>query len=1244
MQVDHRDHGAHHHAERRRASAAALRRLLGERILVLDGAMGTMIQAERLDEAGYRGRLLANHDRDLKGNNDILCLTRPEVIRRIHRDYFAAGADIATTNTFNGTRIVQDDYGTGHLVRDLNFAAARLAREEADASEAADPGRPRFVAGSLAPTNRTASISPDVENPAARNVTFDELVATYAEEAEALLDGGVDILLVETVFDTLNAKAALFAISEVLRRRDEPDVPVWVSGTITDASGRTLSGQTPEAFWISVRHARPLLVGLNCALGPDLLRPHVEELARHAAAYVTAHPNAGLPNDLGGYDETPEQMARVLGEFARSGLVNLVGGCCGTTPAHIAAIAAAVRGLPPRRVPGPEPGTHLSGLEPLKIRPDSLFVNVGERTNVAGSRRFARLIREERHEEALGVARQQVEAGAQIVDVNMDDALLNSERAMTTFLNVVAGDPEIARVPIMIDSSRWSVLEAGLKCVQGKAVVNSLSLKEGEDEFRRQADLVRRYGAACIVMAFDEQGQADDRDRKVAICRRAYRILVDEVGFDPADVIFDPNVFAVATGIPEHDRYALDYIEATRIIKQELPGVLVSGGVSNLSFSFRGNDPLREAMHAVFLYHAIAAGMDLGIVNAGALPVYEDIDPELKEAVEDVILCRRADAGDRLLEVAQRGGGQRTRAVRDDAWRDLPVAERLQHALVHGIADHAGDDALAALEEIGDPLQVIEGPLMEAMSRVGDLFGAGKMFLPQVIRSARVMKKAVSVLEPHLLAARSDDVRTVGKVLLATVKGDVHDIGKNIVGVVLACNNYQVIDLGVMVPAARILQEARDRSVDVIGLSGLITPSLDEMEHVAGELQREGFEVPLLIGGATTSRTHTAVKIAPRYDHGVVHVLDASRAVGVVATLLEDRRRPAFLAETAADHARLRERRADRGDEQRLLSLDEARARRLPLDWSSYTPPEPRRPGIHHFPDFPLEELRRTVDWTPFFHTWRLRGRYPEIFEREDTGAEARRLFADAAELLDVMHREGLLQACGVAGLFPAAAAGDDIEVYADGDRREILHVARHLRQQRPRSDGACLALSDLVAPRDGGPADWVGAFVVTAGHGASELAARYVAEGDDYRAILVKALADRLAESFAERLHQLVRTDLWGYAAGEDLDNAALIREEYVGIRPAPGYPACPDHTEKAGLFRLLDATARCGVTLTESFAMAPGAAVSGWYFSHPESRYFGLGKVDRDQVTDYARRKGWTLVEAERWLRPNLGYEPTP
>jgi 5-methyltetrahydrofolate--homocysteine methyltransferase len=1217
-----------------------LRQLAAERILVLDGAMGTMIQAARPEEQDFRGALLRDHPDELRGNNDLLCLTRPELITDIHEAYFAAGADIATSNTFNATAISQQEYGLAHLVREINLAAARLARVAADRWTARDPDRPRFVAGSIPPTNRTASISPDVERPGLRSVTFGELVTAYTEQIEALLDGGVDILLVETIFDTLNAKAALYAIDATLDRRGIR-VPVWISGTITDQSGRTLSGQTPEAFWTSVRHARPFAVGLNCAFGADRLRPYVADLARYADTLVAVHPNAGLPNDLGGYDETPAAMADRIGEFARAGLVNIVGGCCGTTPDHIEAIAAAVAGIAPRTVPAPPPGSALSGLEVLRIGEDSLLVNVGERTNVAGSRQFARLIREEKYDQALQVARQQVRQGAQILDVNMDDSLLDGVDAMRRFLLLLASDPEVARIPVMIDSSRWEVIEAGLECLQGKCVVNSISLKEGRDEFLRQARIVRRHGAAAVVMCFDERGQADTQARRRAICARAYRILVDEMGWDPGDVILDNNVFAVATGLPEHDRYALDFIETVRWIKANLPGALTSGGVSNLSFSYRGNDAVREAMHAVFLYHAVTAGLDLAIVNAGRLPVYEDIDPELRDAVEDVILARRPDAGDRLTVLAQGFTGRRQADNHDPAWRAWPVAERLAHALVHGIDDHVEQDTLDALAELREPLKVIEGPLMEGMNTVGDLFGAGKMFLPQVIRSARVMKQAVRVIEPALMATRHKS-QSRGKVLLATVKGDVHDIGKNIVGVVLGCNNYEILDLGVMVPAQKILETARREQVDIIGLSGLITPSLDEMVLVAGEMQRQGFTMPLLIGGATTSRVHTALRIDPAYASAVVHVADASRAPGVVGRLTDPDAAAAFTTEAKAACAELRERRAQEQDARELLPLAEARAHALVTDWSDYKPPRPRVPGVTVLPDVDLALLRPFIDWTPFFHAWQLQGRYPDIFERPEEGPQARRIFDDARQMLDHLQAGALIQARGAAGLFPAARRGDDVVVYTDEGRGEIRVVLHHLRRQRAdTSSGVCPCLADLIAPEGSGVEDWIGAFAVAAGFGADKLAARYQQDRDDYRAILIKALADRLAEAFAERLHWHVRHELWGYEPNPRPDNEKLIGEQYRGIRPAPGYPACPDHTEKTVLMELLNVREHIGIELTESCMMVPAAAVGGWYFSHPEGRYFGMGRIGRDQVVDYAQRKGWDVPNAERWLAPNLAYE---
>jgi 5-methyltetrahydrofolate--homocysteine methyltransferase len=1221
---------------------ALLEPLLARRILVLDGAMGTMIQGYGLGEREYRGERFRDWPRDLKGNSDLLCLTQPQVIREIHGAYLEAGADIIETNSFTSNHPSQADYGMEDLVYQLNHAAATLAREAAEEFERRDPNTPRFVAGALGPTNRTASISPDVNDPASRNISYEALVETYGEAARGLLDGGADLLLIETIFDTLNAKAAIFAIETLFERRGER-VPVMISGTITDASGRTLSGQTTEAFWHSVAHARPLSVGLNCALGARQLRQYIQDLSRAAPVYISAYPNAGLPNEFGEYDESAELMSGVLREFAEQGLVNLVGGCCGTTPTHIRAIAEAVRDLPPRRPPTVPARTRLSGLEPLTIGPDSLFVNVGERTNVTGSRQFARLVLAGDYEAALEVARQQVENGAQVIDVNMDEGMLDSERAMTTFLRLAASEPAISRVPVMIDSSRWSVLEAGLKCVQGKGVVNSISLKEGEEEFVRQATLVRRYGAAVVVMAFDEQGQADTVDRKVAICARCYRILTERVGFPPEDIILDPNIFAIGTGIDEHSGYAVAYIEAARRIKATLPHALVSGGVSNVSFAFRGNDAVREAIHAVFLYHAVAAGMDMGIVNAGQLAVYADIPPDLLQRVEDVVLNRRPDATDRLLEVADTVKARASGREADLAWRAEPVAKRLSHALVEGITDYIVEDTEEARQQAAHPIEVIEGPLMDGMNVVGDLFGAGKMFLPQVVKSARVMKKAVAHLIPYLEAERERGTaaRTNGKVLLATVKGDVHDIGKNIVGVVLQCNNYEVIDLGVMVPAARILETARREGVDLIGLSGLITPSLEEMRFVAGELERSGLGVPLLIGGATTSRVHTAVKIAPEYGGATIHVLDASRAVGVAGSLLSPGLRDEFAAGVAAEYQKIRRDRAGRRAAETRQPIAAARANRLVSDWSR-TPPLPCFTGVRSFDDYPLTELVERIDWTPFFQTWELPGHYPAILDDPAKGEAARSLFADASALLDRIVRERLLRARGVVGFFPAATVGDDIEVYRQPDRREQLAVVHTLRQQMAKQPGRPnLALADFVAPADSGVIDWIGAFAVTAGHGLDELVAQFQARQDDYSAILAKALADRLAEAFAERLHQRVRRELWGYAPDEALANEDLIRERYQGIRPAPGYPACPDHTEKATLFALLGAEERAGIRLTESFAMLPGAAVSGWYFWRPEAQYFGVGKIDRDQVEDYARRKGMDLAAAERWLAPNLAYD---
>jgi 5-methyltetrahydrofolate--homocysteine methyltransferase len=1219
---------------------ARLPGLLAERILVLDGAMGTMIQTHRLAEADYRGERFRQWPRELKGNNDLLCLTRPDVVRGIHEAYLEAGADILETNSFNSTAVSQADYGAETLVPELNREAARLAREACDGVETAD--RPRYVAGILGPTNRTASLSPDVNDPGFRNISFTELVSAYREAARALLEGGADLLMVETIFDTLNAKAALFAIEEVLESLGER-VPVMISGTITDLSGRTLSGQTAEAFWYSVAHARPLSIGLNCALGAAQLRQYVQDLSRVAPSLVSCHPNAGLPNAFGGYDESPETMATQIGEFARSGLVNIVGGCCGTTPDHIRAMAAAVAGVRPRGVPTPEVHCRLSGLEPLVIGPQTNFVNVGERTNVTGSRRFARLVLEGNYEAGLEVARQQVENGAQLIDVNMDEGMLDSERAMATFLRLVASEPAIARVPVMVDSSKWSVIEAGLRCLQGKGVVNSISLKEGEAVFLEHARLVRRYGHAVVVMAFDEQGQADTVERKVAICRRAYRILTEQVGFPPEDIIFDPNVFAVATGIEEHNGYGVAYIEATRRIKAALPHVLVSGGVSNLSFSFRGNEPVREAMHSVFLYHAIQAGMDMGIVNAGQLAVYDDIPKDLLERVEDVVLNRRPDATERLLTIAEQVRGQEHATGPDLSWRQLPVEDRLAHALVEGIADWIVEDTEAARQRASHPIEVIEGPLMRGMNVVGDLFGSGRMFLPQVVKSARVMKKAVAHLIPYIEAekARVADTRARGKVVMATVKGDVHDIGKNIVGVVLQCNNYEVIDLGVMVPSAKILATAREQNADLIGLSGLITPSLEEMSLVAAEMEREGFTVPLLIGGATTSRVHTAVKIAPRYHGPVIHVLDASRAVGVASSLLSGAQRDGFTAQVRAEYQAIRTAREGEQEAGPRATLADARAGRLSIDWAAAPAPRPSTLGVRTLDRYPLAELVDWIDWTPFFQTWELPGRYPAILDDPKVGASATTLYRDARTLLDRIIREGRLEARAVLGFFPAAAVGDDIEVYADEQRGAPTGVIHTLRQQLPRRDGRPnLALADFVAPLGSGAPDYIGLFAVTAGHGIDPLVAEFEASQDDYNAILTKALADRLAEALAERLHQRVRKEFWGYAPDERLDNAALIAESYQGIRPAPGYPACPDHTEKRTIFELLDAERRAGIQLTESCAMLPAASVSGYYFWRPEARYFGVGKVARDQVEDYARRKGLPLAEVERWLAPNLGY----
>ena len=1221
---------------------AALQDLLKQRIVILDGAMGTMIQALHLDEAAFRGTQFLHHPKDLRQNNDLLNITQPHFIESIHRQYLEAGADIIETNTFNSNAISMADYQLQDRVYDLNVAGTKLARLAVDQFMAANPGRQCFVAGSLGPTSRTASMSQDVSSPASRGVTFVQLRDTYYEQARGLVEGGADVLLVETIFDTLNAKATLFAIEQYFED-SHLRIPVMVSVTIVDQSGRTLSGQTVEAFWISVSHMNVLSVGINCALGAKQMRTHVEELSRIAPVYITCHPNAGLPNAFGGFDETPETMSADLHEFAANGWVNIVGGCCGTTPAHIRAIAEAVRGLPPHRLSKPERYTRFSGLEPVTLRPDTNFVNIGERTNVTGSPKFAKLILGDQYEAALAVARQQVEGGAQILDVNMDEAMLDSEQAMTTFLHHLAAEPDIARVPIMIDSSKWSVIEAGLKCIQGKGIVNSISLKEGEEVFKQRARLVRRYGAAMIVMAFDEKGQADTIERKVEICRRSYRILTEEAGVPPEDIIFDPNILTVATGIEEHNSYAVNFIEATRQIKAELRFAKVSGGVSNISFSFRGHNVVREAMHSAFLFHAIQAGMDMGIVNAGQLAIYEEIPKDFLELVEDVLLNRRPDATERLLAFTETVKKKDKGQTEADFWRQGSVEERLTHALVKGIVDHIEADTEEARQKHGKPLAVIEGPLMAAMNVVGDLFGSGKMFLPQVVKSARVMKKAVAYLQPFLEAEKqsANGAHTKGRIVLATVKGDVHDIGKNIVGVVLGCNNYEVIDLGVMVPSDKILNTAREKKADLIGLSGLITPSLDEMVHVAKEMDREGFTTPLLIGGATTSRTHTAVKIAPAYRHAVVHVQDASRAVGVTGNLTSDDRKGRFAEENREEQERVRE--AHRGRKaQSLLPFADARRRKLAFDWSAYVPPRPSFLGTRVYSPVPLEEIVPYIDWTPFFHAWELRGAFPRIFEQDGVGAKARELFEDAQKLLRRIIREKLLEARAVIGFFPANGTFEDIEIYADDSRSNILTTFHTLRQQQAKSDGDCnYALADFIAPRETGLRDYLGVFAVTAGIHIEALVEKFEKDHDDYSALMTKALADRLAEGLAELMHQRARVE-WGYGRDENLSHEDLIRERYRGIRPAPGYPASPDHTEKGLLFDLLQAEKNAGIHLTESFAMYPAASVSGFYFSHPEAKYFAVGKIDRDQVEDYHRRKGMDLRAIERWLSPNLNYDP--
>ncbi len=1232
-----------------------IEQLLKSRILILDGAMGTMIQRYKLTEEHYRGMLahgddttprqnFASHAHDLKGNNELLVLTQPQVIQEIHEQYLAAGADIIETNTFGATTVAQADYHLEALAFDMNVAGARLARAACDKYSTAD--KPRFVAGALGPTPKTASISPDVNDPGARNVTFDQLEQAYFDAVRGLVEGGADLLLVETIFDTLNAKAALFAIE---RYFDEyhTRLPVMISGTVTDASGRILSGQTVEAFWNSVRHVKPLTIGLNCALGAVLMRQYAEEMATVCDTYTCMYPNAGLPNPMSdtGFDETPEMTSGFLREFAQSGLVNIVGGCCGTTPEHIQAIAKAVAGIAPRQVPVIAPQLRLSGLEPCNIGDDALFVNVGERTNVTGSKMFSRLILSDDYSTAVNVARQQVETGAQVVDVNMDEAMLDSQAAMVKYLNLIASEPDISRVPLMIDSSKWTVIEAGLKCVQGKAIVNSISMKEGEAEFIKHATLVRRYGAATVVMAFDEQGQADTFQRKIDICKRSYDILVNQVGFSPEDIIFDPNIFAISTGIEEHNNYAVDFIEATAWIRKNLPYAKISGGVSNVSFSFRGNDAVREAIHTVFLYHAIKAGMTMGIVNAGQLGVYEEIPRDLRDAVEDVVLNRRPDAGERLVTMAEniKGGGKVQ--VEDLAWRQGSVQERITHALVRGITTYIVEDTEEARLAAEFPVEVIEGQLMTGMNVVGDLFGAGKMFLPQVVKSARVMKQAVAHLVPYIEAEkkRSGDSKNKGKIVIATVKGDVHDIGKNIVTVVLQCNNFEVINMGVMVPCQKILDMAREQNADIIGLSGLITPSLEEMAHVAKEMQRQGFTLPLLIGGATTSRIHTAVKIEPGYTNGpTIYVTDASRAVGVCSNLLSATLRDDYVAGIQAEYAKARKQHAAKKGQGARYKLADARAHGFKTDWKSYAPPKPWLMGVHKFESYPLDKIAEYIDWTPFFQTWELAGRYPKILSDEVVGEAARNVFEDAQAMLKRIIDEKWLQANAVFGLFPANSVNsDDIEIYTDESRKKVAMTWHNLRQQMVKpEDRPNRCLADLIAPKDSGVADYIGAFAVTSGIGIDERVAEFEKNLDDYNSIMLKALADRLAEAFAELLHARVRREFWGYAADESLDNAALIDGKYRGIRPAPGYPACPDHTEKEALFNLLLAPQNAGITLTESFAMLPTAAVSGFYFSHPQSQYFASAKVDKDQVEDYARRKDWTLEETERWLAPVLNY----
>ena len=1220
--------------------------LLNQRILVLDGAMGTMIQGYKLSEEDFRGAQFADTEDDLKGNNDLLCITQPQIIREIHAKFLSAGADIIETNTFNANPISQDDYNLGHITYELNLAAAKVAREAADEATRQNPDKPRFVAGAIGPTNKTLSLSPDVEDPGFRATTFDELASAYTEQIRGLVDGGVDTLLVETVFDTLNCKAAIYAVHEYCRKIRK-NIPIQISGTIVDQSGRTLSGQTTEAFWISVQHANPLLsIGLNCALGSKQMRPYIQELSKHASCFTSLYPNAGLPDEMGEYNESADFMAEQMREYASEGFVNIVGGCCGTRPEHIKAMAEEAKRHKPRKPVKPKPYLRLSGLEPLVVRPETNFVNIGERTNVTGSAKFKRLIKDEEYEEALSVAREQVEGGAQIVDINMDEALLDSEKVMKDFINLMAAEPDIARVPFMVDSSKWSVLLSGLKTTQGKSVVNSISLKEGEEVFKEQARKILDFGAAVVVMAFDEKGQADTLERRKEICKRAYNILTEDVGFSPQDIILDPNILTVATGIEEHNNYAVDFIETVNWIKKNLPLAKVSGGLSNISFSFRGNNVVREAMHAAFLYHAIKAGLDMAIVNASQLEVYEEIEPELKELVEDVLLNRRQDATERLVDYADKIKDQQagTVAAKKDAWRTGSVEERIQHALVKGIVDYIEEDVEEARQKYPQPIEVIEGPMMDGMNIVGDLFGAGKMFLPQVVKSARVMKKGVAILIPYIEAEKekNKDTKPKAKVLLATVKGDVHDIGKNIVAVVLRCNNYDVIDLGVMTPADKILAAAKEHKVDVIGLSGLITPSLDEMVHVAGEMTREGFDTPLLIGGATTSRMHTAVKIAPSYNNPVIHVLDASRSVTVVNRLVSKTLKKGFLDEVQKEYEGLREQYISRGRKKSYLPIGKARLNRTKINWEKAAIKKPEKLGITEFKNMSLDILRRYIDWGPFFIAWEMKGKFPDILEDKKAGTEARKLFDEANRLLDRIISEKLFTAHGIAGIFPANSIGDDIEVYKDDTRSEVSTTFHALRQQaKKRSGQPNKALSDFVAPKETGIADYIGGFAVTTGHGVLDLVKKFEQDHDDYNAIMVKALADRLAEAFAEYLHREVRTNLWGYAHDEDFDNEQLIREEYAGIRPAPGYPAQPDHTEKPLLFDLMGVQDSTGITLTEHLAMSPASSVCGLYFAHPEAQYFNLGNITRDQVEDYAARKGMSIEEVERWLGPNLSYD---